>query len=128
MVKYLALLVSSDSYFSEEQVKQGAGELFETLLKDEPALHSWWLTTACASPTLFVTHTNIHWFQLLPTLSGITDKYLSKEGNKPYKLENWSLYSLSVAPAYQGRGISKLLVRVGEDQVSGSILPMWFFG
>ena len=33
------------------------------------------------------------------------------------KTNNWTLYSLSVHPDYQGQGISRLLVKAGEDQV-----------
>lgn len=34
------------------------------------------------------------------------------------KTSNWTLYSLSVHPDHQGKGISRLLVKAGEDQVN----------
>ncbi|KAF9002063.1 hypothetical protein BDQ17DRAFT_1357374 [Cyathus striatus] len=61
--------------------------------------------------------TDEKYVQLLPKLSGVTNKYLGKNAEQNYKMENWTLYSLSVAPKYQGKGISRLLVKVGEDKV-----------
>ncbi|KAF8987610.1 hypothetical protein BDQ17DRAFT_1548091 [Cyathus striatus] len=90
----------SDFLADEKQQQQGAGELFSTLQTVDPDLHSWWMST------------------LLPTLSGVTNKYLGKNAEQNYKMENWTLYSLSVSPKYQGKGISRLLVKVGEDKAT----------
>ncbi|KAF9002071.1 hypothetical protein BDQ17DRAFT_1426043 [Cyathus striatus] len=90
----------SDFLADEKQQQQGAGELFTTLQSVDAGLHTWWMST------------------LLPTLSGVTNKYLGKNAQQNYKMENWSLYSLSVSPKYQGKGISRLLVKVGEDQAA----------
>lgn len=56
-------------------------------------------------------------FQLLPTLSGITNKYLCQSSDENFKMDNWTLYSLTVRPQFQGRGIAKQLLKIGEDQV-----------
>lgn len=62
--------------------------------------------------------------QLLPNTSGITNKYLNHSGENNFKLNNWNVYSLTVKPSFQGQGIAKRLLKVGEDKACSSALPL----
>ncbi|KAL0058282.1 hypothetical protein AAF712_015053 [Marasmius tenuissimus] len=93
--------VGVDCFGDEEQrEKARLPELFTALGEEEPDVLQWWLNT------------------FLPALNGLANRYLkeSQDDAGDVKLENWTLYSLSVKPSHQGRGISRKLVKAGEDQ------------
>lgn len=88
--------------FADEDQRERARlpEFFSALGEQEPDVLQWWLTT------------------FMPTLSGLANKFLKDyvEPGQDVRLQNWTLYSLSVKRSYQGRGISKKLAQVGEEQ------------
>ncbi|KAF9445731.1 hypothetical protein P691DRAFT_762246 [Macrolepiota fuliginosa MF-IS2] len=93
-----------DFLSDEKQQQEGAIELMSTLEKIDPDLYAWWINT------------------LLPLNAETSNKYLGKD----FKVNNWNLYSLAVAPRFQGKGISRLLVKIGEDQAAAQGLSTCF--
>jgi predicted N-acetyltransferase YhbS len=43
----------------------------------------------------------------------VSDKYLGKD----FKLNNWNLNALTVAEEHRRKGVARMLIKVGEDQV-----------
>lgn len=56
--------------------------------------------------------------QFIPSLGGFANRHMDAAPGENVKTSNWTLYSLSVHPDHQGKGISRLLVKAGEDQVN----------
>ncbi|KJA15164.1 hypothetical protein HYPSUDRAFT_48612 [Hypholoma sublateritium FD-334 SS-4] len=93
---------------SERQQEQGAKELFRLLQEEDPPLFKWWTET------------------FIPSLGGFANRHMDAAPGENVKTSNWTLYSLSVHPDYQGQGISRLLVKAGEDQAKAQNLRTIF--
>ncbi|TDL25232.1 hypothetical protein BD410DRAFT_837450 [Rickenella mellea] len=87
-------------FADDDQRNAGFNEAFKEVSDTLPRLRDWWLTT------------------LLPRHDEVCEKFLAtvqEPDGQRFLIDNWHLHSFCVAPKFQGMGIGKQLLAVGEN-------------